>query len=66
MSDKSDKKDSISVNDDFTRETDKRFTLRMDLELFERISQSAKFNRRSIAKEIEQAVEYYLNGNGQF
>ena len=51
----------MSVNDDFTKETDKRFTLRMDAELFERIAQSAKANRRSIAKEIEQAVEEYLN-----
>lgn len=55
----------MSVSDDFTKDTDKRFTLRMDLELFQLISESAKDNRRSVAKEIEQAVEYYLRGTGR-
>jgi hypothetical protein len=32
---------------------EKRFTLRMDGELFETIKQSASKNRRSVAKEIE-------------
>ena len=53
----------MSVNDDFTKETDKRFTLRMDAELFENISKSARIHRRSVAKEIEQAVEEYLNSH---
>lgn len=32
---------------------EKRFTLRMDSELFEEVKKSAKKNRRSVAKEIE-------------
>ncbi|WP_082236474.1 Arc family DNA-binding protein [Anaeromassilibacillus senegalensis] len=56
----------MSANDGFTKETDKRFTLRMEIDLFERISTSAKAHRRSVAKEIEQAVEFYLNANGEF
>lgn len=39
---------------------EKRFTLRMDGELFEEISQLAKENRRSVAKEIEYAVSLYV------
>lgn len=39
---------------------DKRFTLRMDGELFKEISQLAKNNRRSVAKEIECAIAEYL------
>ena len=44
----------------YTKETDKRFTLRMDKKLFEKIEVSAKRNRRSVAKEIETAVAMYL------
>ena len=50
----------MPINVDFTKETDKRFTLRMDAELFNRVSESPKQNGRSVAKEIEQAVEEYL------
>lgn len=39
---------------------EKRFTLRMDSELFEIISKLARVHRRSIAKEIEQAVAEYI------
>ena len=46
--------------DEFTKDTDKRFTLRMDAALFERISNCAKINRRSVAKEIETAVAMYV------
>lgn len=49
------------MSDAFTRDTEKRFTLRMDKDLFERISRCAKINRRSVAKEIEQAVEMYVD-----
>ena len=51
----------MSENDSYTRETDKRFTLRMDKELFGRLEQCAKANRRSVAKEIETAVAMYLD-----
>lgn len=56
----------VSVSKDFTKDTDKRFTLRMDAELFERISESAKANRRSIAKEIEEAVDFYLRNKDSY
>lgn len=39
---------------------EKRFTLRMDGELFEEISQFAKRNRRSVAKEVEYAIAQYI------
>lgn len=56
----------VSVCKDFTKDTDKRFTLRMDAELFERIAESAKANRRSIAKEIEEAVDFYLKNKDSY
>ena len=43
----------MSEKDKYTKDTDKRFTLRMDKELFEIIKKSAVKNRRSVAKEIE-------------
>lgn len=39
---------------------EKRFTLRMDGELFEEISKVAEQHRRSVAKEIESAIAFYL------
>lgn len=39
---------------------EKRFTLRMDSKLFEQISIIAKEHKRSIAKEIECAIEEYV------
>ncbi|UAT29462.1 Arc family DNA-binding protein [Bacillus badius] len=38
----------------------KRFTLRMDAELFERIEKLAEKNKRSIAKEIEYLLDQHL------
>lgn len=43
-----------------TSDKQKRFTLRMDSELFETISLIAKQNRRSVAKEIEMAIADYV------
>lgn len=40
---------------------EKRFTLRMDAELFQEISALAKKNRRSTAKEIEYAIAKYIS-----
>lgn len=40
---------------------EKRFTLRMDAELFERIKDQAEKNKRSIAKEIEYLIEKHLD-----
>ena len=42
------------------RMEDKRFTLRLDKEIFDRISGLAEQHRRSTAKEIEQAIAMYL------
>ena len=39
---------------------EKRFTLRMEPNLFIRISKLAKLHRRSTAKEIEQAVAEHI------
>ena len=38
---------------------EKRFTLRMDADLFEDVRISASINKRSIAKEIEYVLEKY-------
>lgn len=43
---------------------EKRFTLRMDAELFETIKQLADKNKRSIAKQIEFMLAQELN-NGR-
>lgn len=48
--------------DKFTNETDKRFTLRIDKDLFEVIKIYAGINRRAIGNEIEYALgKYYAN-----
>lgn len=43
----------------------KRFTLRMDEELFETIKERAEKNKRSIAKEIEHLLENYLKEDNE-
>ncbi|MDT2293269.1 Arc family DNA-binding protein [Paenibacillus larvae] len=45
-------------------EEQKRFTLRLDLDLFERIKKQAEINKRSIAKEIEHMLEQQFKQNG--
>ena len=54
----------MKLNDKLPEESvstgEKRFTLRMDSRLFEQISVIAKEHRRSIAKEIECAIEEYV------
>lgn len=47
--------------DPFTKETDKRFTLRIEAGTFETIAWCAKKHKRSIGKEIEFAIDYYLD-----
>ena len=42
-----------------------RYTLRMDAELFNRIRQLAEEDRRSIAKEIEEAISYYVGARDE-
>lgn len=41
----------------------KRFTLRMDQELFDTVKERAEKNKRSIAKEIEHLLENYLKSD---
>lgn len=38
----------------------KRFTLRMDEDVFEKIKEQAEKNKRSVAKEIEYVLEEHL------
>lgn len=38
-----------------------RFTMRMDGALYEELKAQAKFNRRSIAKELENIVDFYFH-----
>lgn len=38
-----------------------RFTMRMEKELYEKLKESAKVNKRSIAKELEFIVELQFN-----
>lgn len=38
----------------------KRFTLRMDTEIFNKVKEQAERNKRSIAKEIEFILERYF------
>lgn len=49
-----------STPEPFVSDSAKRFTLRMDSKLFEQISNVAKLHKRSVAKEIECAIEAYL------
>lgn len=48
---------------DFTRDSDKRFTLRMDKDLFDIVTQSAKENKRSVGREIEYILEQHFKNN---
>lgn len=49
--------------DKFTRENDKRFTLRIEKSIFKHVEQSAKDNKRSIGREIEFILEQYFQNN---
>jgi hypothetical protein len=44
----------------------KRFTLRMDADLFKEIEKRAEVNKRSIAKEIEFLLEKHIMENKDF
>ena len=51
----------MSENDKYTREEDKRFTLRIEKSLFQRIEDIARVHKRSIGREIEYLLEQYLD-----
>lgn len=55
----------MSSKDTYTRESDKRFTLRIDNNLFKRVEQSAKKNKRAIGREIEFILEQYFENAGK-
>jgi hypothetical protein len=40
--------------------TEKRFTLRMDEKIFNKVKEQADKNKRSVAKEIEYLLEQYF------
>ncbi|TPG86840.1 Arc family DNA-binding protein [Brevibacillus laterosporus] len=42
------------------KSNEKRFTLRMNADLFERIKEQAEINKRSVAKEIEFLIEKHI------
>lgn len=46
---------------DTNNENEVRFTMRMDAGLYEQLKESAQKNRRSIAKELENIVDLYMN-----
>ena len=48
--------------DKYTKETDKRFTLRIDNNLFEIVKAFAQINRRPAGNEIEYALGRYYAG----
>lgn len=46
--------------DKYTRDTDKRFTLRIEKELFKKVEDSARRNKRAVGREIEFILEQYF------
>ena len=50
-------------NDKFTRDTETRFTLRIDTELLDKIKEQTKKTKRSTAKEIEFILEQYFQNS---
>jgi hypothetical protein len=42
-------------------EEDKRFTLRLDKQLFNKVAQQAKENSRSVGREIEHTLKQHIN-----
>lgn len=50
----------MTKEDRYTREEDKRFTLRIDKRLFDIVEKSAKENKRAIGREIEFILEQYF------
>lgn len=46
--------------DEYTRSDERRFTLRMDRQLFEQLEALAKKDKRAVGREIEYIVERYI------
>lgn len=45
--------------DKYTRDEDRRFTLRIDRDLFERIEADARASKRSIGRHIEYLLDHH-------
>lgn len=52
-----------SPNDKYTKESETRFTLRVDTELLNKVKADAEKNKRSTAKEIIFILEKYFENN---
>ncbi len=50
-------------NDKYTKDTETRFTLRVDTELLNKVKDDAMKNKRSTAKEIIFILEKYFENN---
>ena len=50
-------------SNEFSREGQTRFTMRIDPELLEILKREAEKNKRSTAKQIEFILEQYINAN---
>ena len=48
------------TTDKYTRESDKRFTLRIDKDLFAKIETSAQKDKRSIGRQIEFILDQHF------
>ena len=53
----------MNTTDKYTREEDRRFTLRIDKNLFKLIEESAVKDKRSIGRQIEFILEKYFQNN---
>lgn len=51
----------MSKKDIYTREEDKRFTLRIEKDLFKKVEESAHKNKRAIGREIAFILEQYFD-----
>lgn len=51
----------MSEKDKYTRDEDKRFTLRINKELFAKLEESARKHKRAIGREIEYILEMELS-----
>lgn len=54
------------MSDPYTKDGYKRFTLRMDKDLYKIVEQSAKDNKRSVSKEIEYRLEEYFKSHNDY
>ena len=51
--------------DKFTKEEDKRFTLRIDKDIFKLVEQEAKNERRSVCRQIEAILAQHFDNKNK-